>query len=88
MVERCLGYSCREPVNDIGEVFDAGRYIGVHGHEGVARKGKVTKEGDVYSFGMLVLVVMCGKRVLEVGAIEQGADQTDRIWRAHQAWKN
>ncbi|KAG0623297.1 hypothetical protein M758_3G163800 [Ceratodon purpureus] len=48
--------------------------------------GKATKESDVYSFGVLMLEVMCGKRALEMGAIEQGEGVlVDRVWRAHEA---
>lgn len=47
--------------------------------------GKATKESDVYSFGVLVLEVMCGKRPLDVTAIERGEGVlVDRVWRAHE----
>jgi serine/threonine protein kinase len=48
--------------------------------------GKATKESDVYSFGVLMLEVVCGRRALEMSAIEQGEGiLVDMVWRAHEA---
>ncbi|KAG0627514.1 hypothetical protein M758_2G207200 [Ceratodon purpureus] len=48
--------------------------------------GKATKETDVFSFGVLILEVMCGTRPLESTAIERGDGVlVDRVWRAHEA---
>jgi serine/threonine protein kinase len=48
--------------------------------------GKATKETDVYSFGILVLEVICGMQPLDVTAIDQGEGLLeDRVWRAHES---
>jgi serine/threonine protein kinase len=48
--------------------------------------GKATKETDVYSFGILVLEVMCGMEPLDVKAVDQGEGLLeDRVWRAHES---
>ena len=48
--------------------------------------GKATKETDVYSFGVLVLEVVCGRRPLNRSATNP-ADLilVDCVWRAHEA---
>lgn len=48
--------------------------------------GKATKETDVYSFGVLVLEVVCGRRPLNRSATNS-ADLilVDCVWRAHEA---
>lgn len=48
--------------------------------------GKATKETDVYSFGILVLEVMCGMEPLDVKAVDQSEGLLeDRVWRAHES---
>lgn len=48
--------------------------------------GKATKETDVYSFGVLMLEVMCGTRPLDTTAIERGEGVlVNRVWLAHEA---
>ncbi|KAG0569245.1 hypothetical protein KC19_6G076800 [Ceratodon purpureus] len=48
--------------------------------------GKATKESDVYSFGILVLEVICGRRPLDVRAQEpENIVLLQSVWRAHAA---
>ncbi|KAG0588516.1 hypothetical protein KC19_2G249100 [Ceratodon purpureus] len=48
--------------------------------------GKATKESDVYSFGILVLEVMCGRRPLDMQAVEpEDLVLLYSVWRAHEA---
>jgi len=48
--------------------------------------GKATKESDVYSFGILVLEVVCGRRPLDMQAVEpEDLVLLYSVWRAHEA---
>lgn len=52
----------------------------------VPSTGKATKESDVYSFGILVLEVVCGRRALDLKASEpEDILLLYRVWRAHEA---
>ncbi|KAG0627513.1 hypothetical protein M758_2G207100 [Ceratodon purpureus] len=52
----------------------------------MSHTGKATKETDVYSFGILMLEVMCGRQPLDVTTIDLGEGLLeDRVWRAHEA---
>jgi interleukin-1 receptor-associated kinase 1 len=48
--------------------------------------GKATKETDVYSFGVLVLEVVCGRRAIDTWQTEpQDLMLVDSVWRALEA---
>jgi serine/threonine protein kinase len=48
--------------------------------------GRATKESDVYSFGILVLEVVCGRRPLDMQAVEpEDLVLLYSVWRAHEA---
>ena len=52
----------------------------------LAITNKATKETDVYSFGVLVIEVVCGKRPLDLITSEpEDMVLVDTVWRAHEA---
>jgi serine/threonine protein kinase len=52
----------------------------------LAITNKATKETDVYSFGVLVIEVVCGKRPLDLVTTEpEDMVLVDTVWRAHEA---
>jgi serine/threonine protein kinase len=52
----------------------------------LAIANKATKETDVYSFGVLVIEVVCGKRPLDLVTTEpEDMVLVDTVWRAHEA---
>ncbi|KAG0623819.1 hypothetical protein M758_3G204700 [Ceratodon purpureus] len=61
----------------------------------VSYTGKATKESDVYSFGILVLEVVCGTSPLDLNAHELDVRTLDleddvllhKVWRAHETGK-
>jgi len=47
--------------------------------------GKATKELDVYSFGILVLEVVCGRHPLDFGIVElEDLILLFKVWQAHE----
>ena len=52
----------------------------------MSHTGKATKESDVYSFGILMLEVVCGRRPLDFNATRaEDVVLVDSVWRAHEA---
>jgi serine/threonine protein kinase len=52
----------------------------------MSHTGKATKESDVYSFGILMLEVVCGRRPLDFDATRaEDVVLVDSVWRAHEA---
>ena len=49
--------------------------------------GKATKESDVYSFGTLMLEVLCGRKPvnLQVEVPDEDSMLVQNVWRAHEA---
>jgi serine/threonine protein kinase len=47
--------------------------------------GKATKESDVFSFGVLMLEVVCGRRPLDGRSTPENLVLVDSVWRAHES---